>query len=205
MSSSSPSFHGEASSLWKQAIEEYFSLVDISSDEKRTLLEAKSAAEVVSKVLRSQAYRAKRGTDVVANQLFIAAVASAGTHDQLILELEVLRNDKVPKVVSHHVATFLRYAGALDVLLGSLTNTSFPSVFVFGAVRVLLAVVVKDLKLLIDIKDQFEDFIIRLNRLDMYLSLKEPTEAVKMMCVRVLVDILRFCGLATMYFKSTYP
>ena len=81
-------------------------------------------------------------------------------------------------------------------------NTTFASAFVFGAIRYMLDVAVKNMRLLIAIKEKFEDISFRLRRLDVYLNMKEPTEAVTLMCVRSLVDILRFCGLATKYLQS---
>jgi hypothetical protein len=113
--------------------------------------------------------------------------------------------DKTPAVVSYDIAMLLRYADSVDKFLDSIGNTTFAAAFVFGAIRYLLDVAVKNINLLIQIKGKFEDINSRLRRLDVYLTLKEPTEAVKSMCIRALVNILRFCGLATKYLRSMFP
>jgi hypothetical protein len=66
----------------------------------------------------------------------------------------------------------------------------------------MISVAVKNMNLFIAVKTQFEEFNTRLCRLDIYLSIDNPTEAVKSMLARVMTDILLFCGLATKYFRS---
>jgi hypothetical protein len=176
----------------RQAFLEYTQLVDPPLAYGKLLFETDSSA-VVSSAVESQ-------NSALADKVFVAAVASAGTHPDLVEGAYQL--DKFPQMVSNHVATFLRYADAIDKLLESLANSCLPAAVMFGVVRFMLSVAVKNLNLFTAVKEQFEDFNTRLRRLDIYLSICNPSEAVKTMLGRVMIDILRFCGLATKYLMS---
>lgn len=196
------------SSPWEQAVSEYFALLKLSPNDAKVLVDAKSAADVVTFAIQAltPSARAMVKSEAFAEKMFIAAVASAGTHDEFINRMEFIKQpDKTSAVVSYDIAMLLRYADSVDKFLDSIGNTTFAAAFVFGAIRYLLDVAVKNINLLIQIKGKFEDINSRLRRLDVYLTLKEPTEAVKSMCIRALVNILRFCGLATKYLRSMFP
>jgi hypothetical protein len=196
------------SSAWEQAVSEYPALLKLSPNDAKALVDAKTAADVVTFAIQAltPSARAMVKSEAFTEKMFIAAVASAGTHDEFISRMpEFIKQDKTPAVVSYEIATLLRYADSVDKFLDSMGNTTFAVAFVFGAIRYLLDVAVKNINLLIQIKGKFEDINLRLRRLDVYLTLKEPTEAVKSMCVRALVNILRFCGLATKYLRSMLP
>jgi hypothetical protein len=200
----------EVSSTWRQAVSEYLAVAEVSSKEKSWMTQMKTTSSVVSHAIKT----ANLGTsgfsssESLSQQLFLAAVTSAGTHDvaatvdQGAIRLKV---DDLPPVIGNQVATLLRYADAIDKFLESVGNVTFAGAFVFGAVRVLLTAAVKEITLLSTIKDKFDDLNHRLCRLDVYLALQNPTDAVKNMCIHVLQHILRFCALATKYFKSIPP
>jgi hypothetical protein len=192
------------SSVWKEAVSEYFALLGLSPDDAKVLAYPKTASEVVTLAVQplTLSSRKREKSAAFAQKLFIAAVASGGTHNELVQHVDLLANHKPMSIVTDQIAMFLRYADAVDKFLDSLGNTTFAGAFVFGAVRYLLDVAVNNFKLFIAIKTNLEDISSRLRRLDNYLMLREPTEAVTMMCIRVLVDILRFCGLATEYLRS---
>lgn len=136
-------------------------------------------------------------------QMFISAVSSAGTHDEVVGPASSPR-DPMPAIVTNEVATLLRYSEAIDKFLDSLGNTTFAGAFVFGAVRLLLAVSIKEVKLLIRVKEKIEELNDRLQRFEIYLRLQSPSQSVTSMCVRALGNVLRFCGLATKFLKSTH-
>ena len=181
------------STVWKQAVSEYLDIVELSERDCQWISQIKASTDVVASAVQ----------DSNTHEMFISAVQSAGTHNDLVSKVVVLRDGNVPAVVSNQVATFLRYASAVDSFLDAMGNTTFISAFVFGAVRFMLDIAVKNLRLLIAIRDKFADVDIRLRRLDNYLAIKEPTEAVQLMTIRVLLNTLRFYGLATKYFRST--
>jgi len=197
----------EMSSAWEQAVSEYLALLKLSPNDAKALVDAKTATDVVTFAVQAltPSARAMVKSEAFAEKMFLAAVASAGTHDEFISRMECIKQDKTPAVVSYEIATLLRYTDSVDKFLDSMGNTTFAAAFVFGAIRYLVDVAVKNINLLIQIKGKFEDINLRLRRLDVYLTLKEPTEAVKSMCVRALVNILRFCGLATKYLRSMFP
>lgn len=181
---------------WQQVVTEYFNLVELPSTDQKLLLGAQSAGEVVQRVMEAQRSRSSRLSPGGDNE-FIAAVASAGTHPDLITT-----NSRKPASRGHnHVATFLRYADALDKSLESFGNVCFPAALVFGAVRYMLDIAARNMKLFLAVNDQLDEFNNRLRRLDVYLALQNPTDAVKWMLARVMIDIVRFCGLATKYLK----
>jgi len=189
--------------VWKQAVAEYLEIAQLSKSDAEWLAQTKASTEVVSIAVQAQKMDKTDRSVKFSQKMFIAAVISAGTHTELVDKVEVLKGGHVPAVVSNQVATFLRYATAIDAFLDAMGNITFASAFVFGAIRYMLIIAVKNMKLLIAIREKFNDIEIRLRRLDAYLTLKQPSEAVRLMCVRVLVNILRFCGLATKYFRSS--
>ena len=60
------------------------------------------------------------------------------------------------------------------------------------------------MNLFIAIQTQFDEVDYRLQRMDVYLGMDNPTWAVKSMLAKVMIDIIRFCGLATKYLKSNH-
>jgi hypothetical protein len=193
-----------ALSIWNQAISEYIALLKLSPEEKKALLEARTTTQVVTSAIQTQSSkRLWKSSKPCPHKIFIAAVVSARTHEDFVKGINILKPDKVPQVVSTHIATFLRYADAFDAFLDAMGNTTFASPFIFGAIRYMLIVAVKNVNLLNAVKGQFEDINLRLHRLNVYLTtVKDTTESVRLMCIRALVNILRFCGLATKYFNS---
>ena len=187
--------------VWNEAVSEYINTVELSKKDREWLTQANSSSDVVAFAVQTQIAANPTGSEKYSQKMFLAAVLSAGTHNEIVSKVPVPKGGSI-SAVANHVATFLRYASAIDVFLDSLGNTTFASPFVFGAVRVMLDVAVKNIKLLLAIREKFADFELRLRRLDVYLALKEPSEAIKLMTVRVLVNTLRFCGLATRYFSS---
>ena len=181
--------------IWKQAVSAYFDVVDVSKEDAK-LFEAKASEDVVTDALHTD-QSPKQSQD-----LFIYAVKSAGTHAELVQKVKLLGEGDVPTVVSNQIATFLRYATAIDTFLESLGSATLASAFLFGVVRFMLNVAVKNLKLLNEIHEKFVDLDLQLSRLNVYSRLKDPSEAVRLMCIRVLCDTLRFCALATKYFSS---
>lgn len=188
--------------FWKQAVSEYLELVQLSKPDAEWLARIKASSKVVSNVIEAQNAEKVDQSGNFSQKMFIAAVISAGTHHELVGNIEILKGERVPTIVSNQVATFLRYSSAIDAFLEAMGNTTFASAFVFGAVRFMLAVAAKNLKLLTAIHEKFVEVDERLRRLDVYLCLSEPSEAVRLMCIRVLVNVLRFYGLATRYFSS---
>jgi hypothetical protein len=183
---------------WQQVVTEYFRLVELPPADQKLLLGAKSATEVVVRVIEAERSRPSKLSPGADNE-FITAVASAGTHPDLLMTTN-LRKPSI--LVQNHIAIFLRYTDALDKSLESFGNVCFPAALVFGAVRFMLDVAAKNIKLFIAVNEQLEEFNTRLRRLDVYLALQNPTDAVKWMLARVMMDIVRFCGLATKYLKS---
>ena len=194
------------SDAWSQAVSDYVRLVDLPASYQKQFSRAQSASDIVSIAIRSQqAKPIKNDFSAVAETVFIATVVSAGTHTTLIKDPPQLSPDMIPLTVNNQVATFLRYADAIDKAFESMANICMPAAFLFGAVRYMLAVAVKNIKLFLAIKEQFEDFNTRLLRLDIYLTIENPSEAIKSMLARVRINIIRFCGLATKYLKSREP
>jgi hypothetical protein len=193
-----------ASSIWNQAISDYIGLLKLSPEEKKALLEARTTNQVVTSAIQTESKkRLWKSSKPCPHRIFIAAVVSARTHEDLVKELKILKPNKVPEVVTTQIATFLRYADAFDAFLDALGNTTFASPVIFGAIRYMLIIAVKNVNLLNAVKGQFEDINLRLHRLNIYLTtVNDPTESVRLMCIRALVNILRFCGLATKYFSS---
>jgi hypothetical protein len=145
------------------------------------------------------------GSPKSAQMLFLSAVLAAETHEEALECVSLLITSEERSsaaAIKTHIGTILRYADALDRFLESLGNTTFASAFIFGAIRSLFAVMETNLTLRISIEDKFKDISNRLGRLDSYLSVREPSMPIKNMCVQVLANILRFCGLASSYFKS---
>lgn len=190
---------------WNQALSEYIRLVEPPPAYEQLLFGARSSANVVALAVASQPRKpAKRTSSTDAEKLFLAAVAAAGTHPNLVEGLSSLPGDKASHTLGSYMATFLRYADTIDKLLESLSNTSFPSAVLFAALRFMLSVAVQNMNLFNAIQTQFREFDARLRRIDVYLGIENPTGAVKSMLAQVLIDIIRFCGLATKYFKSIH-
>ena len=190
------------SSVWKQAVSEYFETVQLSKNDTEWLYQLQSSSAVVATAVDRERMEST-SPERYSERMFLSAVAAAGTHNQMLMKVHVLNHGNFHELVSNQVATFLRYASAIDAFLDSMGNTTFASAFVFGAIRFMLDVAVRNIKLVISIRAKFADVEMRLRRLDSYLNLKEPSEGVRLMSIRVLVNTLRFCGLATKYLSST--
>ena len=188
---------------WKRAVSENVKLMGPPPSYESCILEARSASDVV--VQSVDAKLATPHSRITPDQLFLAAVASAQTHPDLIEAIELSADHEIPPIVGTHVATFLRYVDAIDKSLESLANLGFPAAILFASIRFMLVFAVKEMNLFIAMQSQFEQVSLRLQRLDIYLAMKSPSEAVKSMLRKVMIDILRFCSLATMYLKCTYP
>jgi hypothetical protein len=192
---------------WGQAVSEYRENVDLPPPYEEAF-KARSSAEVVSCALAShQSGHVMPGSNLsaMAEDVFIAAVAIAETHPDLVQTVPLLGPDKIPPIVRNHMATFLRYAESIDKLCESLSNMAFPAAVLFAAIRVMISIGVKNMNLFNSVKAKLEDFTTRLRRLDIYLAMENPTEAIKLMLSRVMIDIIRFCGLVTKYLKSQNP
>ena len=189
-------------SIWKRAVSDYFNTAELSKKDSEWLSQAKCPSDVVASTIQVQNIEKASHSGRSSHRMFLSAVLSAGTHNEFMEKIEFLKGESVPSVVSNQVATFLRYASAIDAFLDAIGSTTFASAFIFGAIRFMLDIAVKNVKLLIAIHDKFADVDLRLRRLDEYLALKTPSQAVRLMTIRVLVNTLRFCGLATRYFSS---
>lgn len=188
---------------WKRAVSENVRMMSPPPSYESAILEAESSSEVVAQCVRAKS--TGRRSHVTPEQLFLAAVASARTHPDLVKSIPLTGDDEIPPIVNRHVATFLRYADSIDKALDSFTNVGFPAAVLFGAIRFMISFAVKDMNLFIAMQSQFEQVSLRLHRLDIYLAMESPTEAVKLMLRKVMIHILRFCSLATVYLKCTYP
>lgn len=197
---------GRISEVWRQAVSEYISTVELSKKDSEWLSHAKSSSDIVAVAVQTQSTENENASrsERFSQKMFLSAVLSAGTHNEMVKTVEVIGGN-VPPVVSNQIATFLRYASSIDAFLNAMGNTTFASAFVFGAIRVMLDIAVNNVKLLVSIGEKFAEVDMRLRRLDVYLALKEPSEAVRLMTLRVLVNTLRFCGIATKYFSSMIP
>lgn len=192
---------------WGQAVSEYRENVDVPPSYEEAL-NARSSAEVVSCAIashRSGHVIPGSSLSAMAEDVFIAAVAVAKTHPDLVQTVPLMDPDKIPPIVSNYMATFLRYAESIDKICESLSNTGLPAAVLFAAIRFMISIGVKNMNLFNSVKEKLEDFTTRLRRLDVYLAMENPTEAIKSMLARVMIDIIRFCGLTTKYLKSQTP
>jgi hypothetical protein len=191
---------------WTHAVSEYLDVADPPPAYENLILGAQSSKEVVGLALNESRKptesRHSTSPSDAADEVFLAAVLSAGTHPDLFVGTPFPASYKSPLVVSNFASTFLRYADSFDKALESLSNTCSPAAVLFAAMRFFISVAVKELNLFMTLKTQFEDFNIRLRRLDIYRKLDSPTEGTKLMFGKVTIDILRFTGLATKYLKS---
>jgi len=143
--------------------------------------------------------------DVEAERLFLEAVAASQTHPALIRAIIPRIQSHSPPIIGQHIALLLRYAESIDKVLDSLGNTCFPAAIVFSVIRFMMSYVIKEYRLFISMEKQFQEVSMRLRRLDVYLVMNNPTEAVKSMLSRVRIDILRFTVLATVFLQCTSP
>jgi hypothetical protein len=185
----------QLSSQWEKAVTDYLGAADLTAYQVQTLRQMKTTRSVVSDAVDVR--NSKKPDE------FVAAVSSAGTHDDLVQKSHSSR-DQVPGVITNEVATLLRYSEGIDKFLDSLVNTCFAGAFVFGVVRLLLAVSVQDVKLLIAVKEKIGELNVRLCRMKIYLTLHHPSLSIMSMCVQVLGNVLRFCGLTTKFLKSLF-
>jgi hypothetical protein len=184
---------------WNRAEEEYFGLTDLQIDEKNSLLRVQRSSEVVIQALES---KHSINSHTEADKHFVAAVASAGTHPDIVGNVSFL--NPPPPIIIDEIATLVRFAHGIDQLLESILQKS-PGAFVFGAVRVMITVAVKNMELLLTLKEQFEKVKIKLHRLDVVLALKNPENAITSKLARALIDVVRFCGQVTKYINGIAP
>jgi hypothetical protein len=184
---------------WNRAEEEYFGLTDLQIDGKNSLLRIQRSSEVVMQALES---KHSINSQTEADKYFIAAVASAGTHSDIVGNVSIL--NPPPLIIIDEIATLLRFAHAINQLLEFILQKS-PGAFVFGAVRVMITVAVKNMESFLTLKEQFEKVEIKLHRLDVVLTLKNPEYAITSKLARVLIDVVRFCGWVTKYINGIAP
>src|SRR5438046_7809422 len=108
---------------WKRAVLENVRMMGPPPSYESCILEARSAREVV--IQSVDAKLATSHSRITPDQLFLAAVASAQTHPDLVEAIELSADDEIPPIVGTHVATFLRYVDAIDKSLESLANVGF--------------------------------------------------------------------------------
>ena len=161
---------------------------------------AQSSREVVTESVEAQRKAQQLSRDqTVADELFLTAICISRTHPDIV---ESIPGGNPMTTALDDVATFLRYAEAIDKALESLANTGFAAAVVFGCVRFMLSLAAKEMKLFMAIKTQFQEMNHRLRRIDLYLRSTRRTEAVTFMLCKVMADMIRFSGLATKYLKS---
>ena len=193
-----------ALSVWKTAVEEYLELLKLSPEDTKMLREARTTTDVVKSVLESQSHwRFWKPAAQLTDAAFLASVISAQTHEDFVKDVVLPGSRDIPEPISRIAGSFLQYAHSFDVLLNTLGSTTCASPFIFGALRIMLRSAVRSLNLFTEVRDQFEKVSQQLLRLDTYLKGREATDVVIWICIRALVDILRFCGLATKYFQSS--
>src|SRR5271167_2298628 len=123
-SSPSKSTSSDSSSVdeWKRAVSENVRSMSLPPSYESFILEAHSTDDVVAQCMKAKL--AGPRSPITPEQLFLAAVASAKTHPDLV---ELSGDNEIPPIVGTHVATFLRYADAIDKSLESLANIGFPA------------------------------------------------------------------------------
>src|SRR5947207_4831380 len=90
---------------WHRTVSEYLEIIDLRIDEQHSLLRATRAAEIVMEALE---LKRTIGFKTEANAYFLAAVASADTHANVIGNVSVLY--PAPSIITNEIATLLRYA-----------------------------------------------------------------------------------------------
>ena len=189
--------------VWNHTVSENVRALGQPPSYEQALLECRNAKDVIATSIKAQT--AEHHSPSKADQLFLVAVAIAQTHPELVDGVPLSRSEKIPHIVINHVSTFLRYADAIDKSLECLANICFPAAVLFASVRFMLSIAVKDMNIFISMEAQFEEVNRRLCRLDVYLKIERPTEAIKSMLRKVMVDIMRFCTLASIYLKCKVP
>jgi hypothetical protein len=135
-----------------------------------------------------------------ADQLFIAAVAAAGTHADILGKVSIIIS--APPIITSQVATVLRYADAIGKLLQSVPHGFSPSAFVFGAVRVMITNAVKNMNSFLALSAQFDEVSRRLQCMGNLLPVTYPVRTMTSTLGRVMIGVIRFCGYATKYIKG---
>lgn len=176
---------------WQAAVFEFFNETNLSVNDRKQLLENGRSAETVKRAVESN------NSTRTEERLFIAAVASAGTHSDIIDHF----SGSVPAIVTGPVAMLLRYSYAMETLLEFKGTGYFPGAFVFGAVRVMTAAAAEHMQLFLDLSGRFEEVDKCLRRLDGNLN-ELHMDTVMPCLIRILIDILRFCGHVTKYIKG---
>lgn len=189
--------------VWNHTVSENVRALGQPPSYEQALLESRTPKDVIATSIKAQTAENRSLSNP--EQLFLAAVAIANTHPELVDVIPPSPSEKIPRIVTSHVATFLRYADAIDKSLECLANTCFPAAVLFASVRFMLSIAVTDMNIFIAMEAQFEEVNQRLCRLDVYLKIERPTEAIKSMLRKVMVDIMRFCTLASVYLKCKVP
>ena len=109
--------------------------------------------------------------------MFIATVILARTHKELVRKVQSLHVDQVLDIINNQAAIFLRYTSAIDPFLEAIEKNTFAS-FMFGAIRFMLTLAVKIIKLFIAIWQKLADIDMYFYHLDVYLCLSELSKAV---------------------------
>jgi hypothetical protein len=195
-SSDPPNFEATFVGEWNRAVSDYLQLTDPRIDVQNLLLGRRDPIEIVMQILQS--LRSIKATQ--ADQLFIAAVTTAGTHADVLGKTSILTS--VPPIVASRLGTLLRYANVIGKLLETVAHGFSPAGFAFGAVWVLATTAVRNMKSFLALSTQFEEVRSRLQRMDKLLTVPYPAEAIISTFGRVMIDIILFCGHATKYIQG---
>ena len=182
---------------WQSQASEILRLLNLPPPYQESHFSGHGTSQVVTQSLHAPHSDAER--------LFLEAVAASQTHTDLIRAVIPSVQGHSPPIISQHIALLLRYSESIDKVFDSLGNTCFPAAIVFAVIRFMMSYVIKEYRLFISMERHFQEVSLRLRRLDVYLVMNTPTEAVKLMLSKVRIDILRFTVLATVFLKCTFP
>lgn len=179
---------------WHAGVLEYFKLVGLSINDRKQLLETRYSADIVKQVLESSH---SAGFSTLAQEYFTAAVATAGTNVNIVGYTSSLTS--VPSIITNRVAVLLRYADGVSKLLEFNEPGCYPNAFVFGTVRIMITVAVENIELFQDLSGRFQEIT---TRLECYLNRTRKMDTVRLTSIRVMIDIVLFCGHVTYYLKG---
>jgi hypothetical protein len=175
----------------RQAMTEYFALIDLTINEQTRFLSTRNSDKVVEEAV-------KQSGDL-ADTFFVAVVGSAGTHMHIVHDMGL--NSVLP-IFEERIAELLRYAKGICDACGFEVQGYVPIAFVFGIVRRMCAAAFKNLELFFGLADRFEEVITRLRQLDSCLDDLHGGNTIAMALTSALVDIILFCGQVTKYMEG---
>ena len=182
---------------------EYFGLTELSSSEQRSLLRTHRASDVIRDAIELWLRRGRKVASATAcEDIFLAALASAGIHMEAVSSAQILEHDNMHSAISDHLAIIIRYANAVGNSLESSSERCGQTAFVFDAVHVMISVAIKNMKLFLTLDEHFEQLRLLLHLLDIYLEIPNRTTSIDLMFAQVIGSLVRFCGLATRYLKG---